>query len=228
MGCKAGRDDKTVACGSNETPFHWVKVNDFKIGKYTVTQGVWKAIMGSLPANCTGVYAGNDKPVVYVNHSDIVGDNGFLKKLNALTGKNFRLPTEAEWEYAARGCEAGSCESFEFSGSDNINDVAWYVDNRTSVNPPPVGGKSPNALGIYDMSGNIWEWCADWYDAAYYPSGTTASTPLDNPVNTTEASNRVRRGGSWPHAANYCRAADRNNYTPDLRYNDCGFRLVLP
>jgi formylglycine-generating enzyme required for sulfatase activity len=228
MGCKAGRDDKMAACSTDNVPVHWVKVNDFKIGKYEVTQGVWRAVMGSLPTSITGAYLGNDKPVVYVSHDDMVGDNGFLKKLNALTGKTFRLPTEAEWEYAARGCEAGSCESFEFSGSDNLADVGWYASNRPSANAQPVGGKQPNALGIYDMSGNVWEWCIDWYDAAYYPSGTTESTPQDNPENTTVNSHRVPRGGAWNDPLGTQRAAFRHHDASNVRNPFAGLRVVLP
>jgi formylglycine-generating enzyme required for sulfatase activity len=228
MGCKEGRDNKTTSCSSSETPVHWVRVNNFNIGRYPVNQRLWKAVMGWLPANCTGVYAGDDKPVVYVSHDDIVGDTGFLKKLNARTGKNYRLPTEAEWEYAARGCNAGDCESLEFSGSDVVGDVAWYSGNRPTSSPQPVGTKAANKLGIYDMSGNVWEWCQDWYSATYYPSGTTASSPQDNPVNTTATSHRVVRGGGWNSTAGYSRAASRNGYTPGDRPSGYGFRLVLP
>jgi formylglycine-generating enzyme required for sulfatase activity len=230
MGCKTGRDNKTTSCVTRETPVHYVKVNDFSIGKYPVTQAEWKAVMGWLPSNFTSntAYLGDNKPVVYVSHDDIVGDTGFLKKLNALTGKSYRLPTEAEWEYAARGCEARTCENFEFSGSDNLTDVGWYSSNRPSANAQPVGGKLPNRLGIYDMSGNVWEWCSDWYDVAYYPSGTTESTPLDNPENTTPGSARVLRGGSWNYAASINRAAVRADGVPGTSFSDRGFRLVLP
>jgi formylglycine-generating enzyme required for sulfatase activity len=230
MGCKAGRDDKTGACGAEETPLHWVKVNDFKIGKYEVTQGVWKAVMGSMHVTdlSGNPYMGYDKPMIWVSYDNIVGTGGFLDKLNALTGKNYRLPTEAEWEYAARGCEAGNCENFVFSGSDNPDDVGYYFSTRLHHAPMPVGGMLPNALGIYDMSGNVWEWCSDWYDAAYYPSGTTASTPQDNPENKTASSGRVFRSGSWTLAASLSLAAYRGSRTPSNRVHDFGFRLVLP
>jgi formylglycine-generating enzyme required for sulfatase activity len=224
MGCKAGRDDKTFAGAADNVPVHKVTVSDFKIGKYEITQRVWQAVMKGLPANNTGVYAGAEKPVVQVNPADIAE---FLTSLNALTGKNFRLPTEAEWEYAARGCEAGTCENFEYSGSDIIGDVAWYVDNRPSANAQPVGGKLPNALGIYDMSGNVWEWVADYYDATYY---TTPGATVDNPVNTIESSDRVFRGGSWywAVASGWLCVAARYPYPPNSRVFDVGFRVVLP
>jgi formylglycine-generating enzyme required for sulfatase activity len=224
MGCKAGRDDKTFACTANNVPVHKVTVSDFKIGKYEITQGVWQAVMKTAPANNSGVYAGAEKPVINMNIEDI---NGFLTKLNALTGKTFRLPTEAEWEYAARGCEAGSCESFEYSGSDNLAEVGWYAGNRPSANAQPVGGKKPNALGIYDMSGNAWEWVADYYDATYY---TSPGATLLNPVNTIEGSYRVNRGGGWDYAAadGWHRVAARYSNTSSLRYSSIGFRVVLP
>jgi formylglycine-generating enzyme required for sulfatase activity len=230
MGCKAGRDDKVAVCNADEEPLHWVKVNDFKIGKYEITQGVWKAVMGSLPDEIIGDYLGDDKPVVFVSPDTIVGVGGFLERLNALTGKSFRLPTEAEWEYAARGCEAGSCENFEFSGSDNVAEMGWYSDNYPSDNAQPVGGRLPNALGIYDMSGNAYEWCFDWYSDTYYPSNTTQSSPQDNPTGPDAGANpnRVLRGGAWYYGAERLRAAGRYARPSDYRSRGHGFRVVLP
>jgi formylglycine-generating enzyme required for sulfatase activity len=227
MGCKAGRDDKTDTCGADAT-LHWVKVNDFKIGKYEVTQAQWKAVMGWLPGPLTGILVGDDKPITYVGHYyDIVGPDGFIDKLNKLTGKNYRLPTEAEWEYAARGCEAGNCESFEFSGSDNLSDVGWNEDNHPDATAQPVGGKLPNALGIYDMSGNAFEWCNEWYGSTYYPSGTTQDSPQDNPTGPEAGPGRVVRGGSWNNPAHYLHVALRH-HTSGFGISDLGFRVVLP
>ncbi|MDR3189203.1 MAG: formylglycine-generating enzyme family protein, partial [Prevotellaceae bacterium] len=146
----------------------------------------------------------------------------------ALTGKSYRLPTEAEWEYVARGCEAGSCENFEFSGNDNLAKVGWYTYHRPSASAQPVGGLPPNALGICDMSGNVWEWCSDWYSATYYPSGTTESTPQDNPENTTPGSARVVRGGCWYGSADGNRVASRGSWAYNGHDALVGFRLVLP
>jgi formylglycine-generating enzyme required for sulfatase activity len=229
MGCKAGRDDKTVVCGTNEVPLHWVKVNDFKIGKYEITQGVWKAVMGgSLPSDfyVYPAYMDDNKPIMWVSYGDVVGADGFLERLKALTGKNYRLPTEAEWEYAARGCEAGNCENFEFSGSDSIDDVAWY-GNKTGLQS--VGGKLPNGLGIYDMTGNVWEMCNDRYSDTYYPSGTTQDSPQNNPTGPEIGSNRVVHGGGW----NAPKDIDYISFRLSAPFDNPGgtnrgFRVVLP
>jgi formylglycine-generating enzyme required for sulfatase activity len=226
MGCKGGRDDKTTSCLTRETPVHWVRVNSFYIGKYEVTQGLWKKVMGSLPSSISGNLLDDDKPVVFVPYTDIEGTNGFLATLNAQTGRNYRLPTEAEWEYAARGCTVGVCGSLEFSGSGTIGDVAWYANNCSILQP--VGQKLPNALGIYDMSGNVWECCSDIYDESYYPSGTTQTSPQDNPTGPDSGTLRTHRGGGWNGAAYRARAAARDQNTSDYGDRYVGFRLILP
>jgi formylglycine-generating enzyme required for sulfatase activity len=143
----------------------------------------------------------------------------FIRKLNALTGKRFRLPTEAEWEFAARG--GNRSNNYKYSGSNDQGNVAWYSGN-SSRETHPVGQKSPNELGLYDMSGNVYEWCQDWYDSSYY-----GKSPSTNPVNNTSASYRVIRGGSWSNDAGGCRVSNRDGYAPDPRGFVLGLRLAL-
>ncbi|MBQ7951520.1 MAG: SUMF1/EgtB/PvdO family nonheme iron enzyme [Alistipes sp.] len=164
----------------DEKPAHSVTLSDFYIGKYEVTQAQWRAVMGSNPSS----FKGDNLPVENVSWNDI---QKFIQKLNTQTGKEFRLPTEAEWEYAARG--GSKSRGYKYSGSNNIGDVAWYSGNSGSKTHP-VGQKQPNELGIYDMSGNVWEWCSDWY-------GSYSSSSQTNPKGPNSGDYRVLRGGDW-------------------------------
>jgi formylglycine-generating enzyme required for sulfatase activity len=168
---------------------------------------------------------GDDYPVESVSWNDIV--NIFLPELNRETGKNFCLPTEAQWEYAARG--GNKSKGYKYSGSNNLADVAWYGyyykydENRTITEETtmPVAKKKPNELGIYDMSGNVWEWCQDWY-------GNYSSESQTDPQSSSSGSSRVLRGGSWYNYANDCRVSSRISNDPGIRYNYFGMRLALP
>ena len=194
-----------------EKPVHRVTLtNNYYIGKYEVTQALWKIVMGSNPSN----FKGDNLPVENVSWNNC---QKFISKLNKLTGKSFRLPSEAEWEYAARG--GNKSRGYLYSGSNAIGDVAWYEGN-SSFMTHAVGTKQPNELGIYDMTGNVWEWCQDWYDSY-------SSSPQTNPTGAVSGSYRVDRGGSWNCLARSCRASCRDRCTPDYRNNSCGLRLVL-
>ena len=196
-----------------EYPVHPVTLSDYYIGQYEVTQELWKAVMVFNPS----YYNGNSKnPVEKVSWNDIVND--FLPKLNKLTGKTFTLPTEAQWEFAARG--GNKSQHYTYSGSNNIDDVAWYDGNNSSFETKPVGQKKPNELGLYDMSGNVYEWCSDWY-------GSYSSSAQTDPVGPSSGSRRVLRGGSYIDSAWDGRVSDRLNSQPDDRYDSSGFRLAL-
>jgi formylglycine-generating enzyme required for sulfatase activity len=169
--------------------------------------------MGSDPLQL-GFKGCDQCPVERVSWDDV---QEFIKKLNAKTGKTYRLPTEAEWEYAARG---GGKQTYAYAGSNTVNEVAWYSSNAGSKTHP-VGEKKANELGLYDMSGNVREWCQDWYADDYY-----AKSPSSNPQGLSTGSNRVLRGGSWFDNPAYVRVADRTYYTPDFRYDNIGFRLA--
>ena len=205
----------TFKMGSNESddekPIHTVTVGDFYIGKYEVTQKEWEALMGSNPSQ----FKGANLPVENVNWNDI---QEYIQKLNSKTGKKYRLPTEAEWEYAARG--GNQEQKYKYSGSNSIDEVAWY-DGNSNRQTHEVGQKQPNELGIYDMSGNVWEWCSDWYDANYYKN-----SPSKNPQGPSSGGSRVLRGGSWYDFDNYCRSSYRSYSYPDYRNYNLGFRLV--
>ena len=195
----------------DEKPTHSVTLSSFYLCKYEVTQALWRAVMGDNPSN----FKGNNLPVQNVSWNDC---QTFIFRLNNLTGKNFRLPTEAEWEYAARG--GNRSRGYKYSGSNVLSDVAWYGDN-SGDKTHPVGSKSPNELGLYDMSGNVYEWCYDW-------KGTYSSSSQTNPTGPSSGSGRVDRGGSWNCVARDCRSSSRNDFMPDYRYNCVlGLRLAL-
>ena len=195
-------DEKTV---------HQVTLtNDYYMGKYEVTQALWKTVMGSNPSYSKG----DNLPVEEVSWNDC---QEFISKLNSLTGKKFRLPTEAEWEYAARGGKKS--RGYQYSGSSNISDVAWY-DGNSGSKTRPVGTKQANELGIYDMSGNVCEWCQDLY-------GSYVSSSQTNPTGVVSGSYRVYRGGSWYNDAMRCRSSFRYPGGPGYRRDYLGLRLVL-
>ena len=196
---------------NDEKPTHRVTLtNDYYIGKYEVTQALWQTVMGKNPSK----FKGDNLPVERVGWDDC---QEFISKLNDITGKTFRLPTEAEWEYAARG--GNKSRGYQYSGSNNLLDVAWFRDNSGSKTHG-VGTKQANELGIYDMSGNVWEWCQDWY-------GTYSSSSRVNPTGANSGSDRVFRGGSWFNYAWSCRSSCRRRNAPYDDDSFLGLRLVL-
>lgn len=196
-----------------ERPRHTVTVDDFYIGETEVTQALWVAVMGKNPSLDEDL----NKPVHWVSYNDCIK---FIEKLKEITQLSFRLPTEAEWEYAARG--GNKSKGYKYSGSKTLGNIGWYRDNADQVSHD-VRKKMPNELGIYDMSGNVWEWCQDWFDSEYY-----TYSPSDNPQGPDVGNERVVRGGAWGVDADFCRNSYRAYVEPD---NDevvnLGFRLVL-
>jgi formylglycine-generating enzyme required for sulfatase activity len=210
MGCTS---EQGGDCYDNESPAHRVTLSSYYIGKTEVTQAQWKAVMGGNPSN----WKGDNLPVEQVSWNDV---QEFIRKLNAQTGKNYRLPTEAEWEFAARG--GNQSRGYIYSGSNTIGSVAWYYDNSydNSSKTHPVGTKSPNELGIYNMSGNVYEWCNDWY-------GSYSSVSQTNPRGASSGSYRVLRGGSWGSDSRGTRVSARGSNNPGNRYFISGFRLAM-
>lgn len=198
--------------GSDEGPVHEVCVDDFYLGKYEVTQGLWEEIMGDNPSrdgSCEDTC-----PVEKVSWNDV---SAFIRALNQRSDTgSYRLPSEAEWEYAARS--AGKRE--KYSGGDDVDRVAWYNMN-SGGKLHSVGTKAPNGLGIYDMSGSVWEWVNDWYGNDYY-----SISPRDNPSGPALGVDRVVRGGCSTGEAYNMRTARRNAYLPETRRRSLGFRLV--
>jgi formylglycine-generating enzyme required for sulfatase activity len=213
MGCTSEQKD----CFDDERPSHQVTLNSFYIGKYEVTQEEWQEVMGSNPSYLY-FYDCPKCPVASVSWDDC---QRFLEKLNETTGKNFRLPTEAEWEFAARGGNEIK-GGYEYAGSNMLTEVGWFRDNSGSKTHP-VGRKLPNELGLYDISGNVYEWCNDWYSIDYYRISSSK-----DPAGPTTGSGWVCRGGGWTDTPATCRVASRNWLTPGIRISTLGLRLVLP
>ncbi len=197
---------------SDEKPAHEVCLDSFYMAQYEVTQGEYSKVVGSNPASFR---RGERYPVEQVSWSDA---QAFINTLNELSNRTYRLPTEAEWEYAARS----DGQEEKFAGGDDIAEYAWYAEN-SGRSTHPVGSKQPNGLGLHDLSGNVWEWCQDWYGSGYY-----AESPRDNPIGPPSGTYRVTRGGGWNDTARSLRLTDRNSKTPGYRNARFGFRLVLP
>ena len=195
----------------DEFPVHNVTLSNYYIGETEVTQELWNTVMGENPSNFKGDL---QCPVEMVSWDDC---QTFIAKLNELTGKAFRLPTEAQWEYAARGGK--QTKKYLYSGGDDLDAVAWHYYNASETTHP-VKTKRPNELHLYDMSGNVWEWCADWY-GSYSADGQT------NPTGPAKGAKRVVRGGAWSYMSNYAPVAYRNYCEPDFSWYACGLRLAL-
>ena len=196
-----------------------VTLSDYYIGQTEVTQALWEAVMGETPTSDGYQWErkyglGDNYPAYNISYNDVLS---FISKLNSLTGRTFRMPTEAEWEYAARG--GNKSKGYLYSGGDTLDNVGWYWDNSDGTTHP-VAQKSANELGLYDMSGNVWEWCSDW-------AGAYSSSPQTNPIGPSTGCFRVLRGGGWESDAAYCRVAFRDCISPSDCYRDSGVRLAL-
>lgn len=198
-----------------EKPAHKIEINSFYIGRYQLTQEVWQSVMGNNPSS----FKGKNQPVEQVSWPQV---QGFLEKLNKQSKKDFRLPTEAEWEYAARGGKYS--EDYLYAGSDKLKQVGWYTENSNGQTHE-IGQLLANELGLYDMSGNVWEWCEDDYHYDYRGAPNDGSAWVDMPA---KDASRVLRGGDFLYDAVNCRSTYRNRSAPGNRLSRIGFRLVLP
>lgn len=205
-----GTAEQFDEAGTNEFPIHNVTLDTYWIGQTEVTQELWTMIMGN--GNNPSGFSGANLPVENVSWNDC---QEFISRLNALTGLTFRLPTEAEWEYASRGGQSCGCK---YAGSNNINDVAWYKDNSSNMSHP-VATKQPNELGLYDMCGNVFEWCQDCY-------GDYSADTQTNPTGTESGQRRVGRGGSWQHGSANARVSCRVYGLSSGHANYLGLRLA--
>ncbi len=209
MGCT---EEQGGECEPDESPAHRVTLSDYSIGETEVTQALWYAVMEFNPSRSNpDCYS---CPVENVNWEQV---QDFIRELNSMTGKRYRLPTEAEWEFAARGGIYG--QGNKYSGSHVVYKVAWIGENADGMTHP-VKGKKPNELGLYDMSGNVWEWCSDLGGGVYSTYSQT------DPKGPATGSYRVLRGGSWRHVPQSSRVSGRNAYPPENRFNYLGFRLA--
>ena len=215
MGCSASND---YDCSSLEEPAHQVTLSKaFYLGKTEVTQAQWQAKMGSNPSYWKNFSDSPSRPVENVSWNDIAGFN---------TATGLRLPSEAEWEYACRGGTTTAFHSMPGYPNGTYNDsllgnIAWYGSNNSPSGTKPVAGKAANAFGMYDMSGNVWEWCNDWYGSTYY-----STSPSTDPAGPSSGTYRVLRGGYWCSYSGYCRSSDRGSYDPDTRVSYFGFRVA--
>ena len=220
MGCTSEQGGE---CESDESPARQTTVSSYYIGMLEVTQSQWEKVMGTTiyqqrnkeAPGCDLLGVGPEYPMYYVSWEEA---KEFCARLSRQTGRTYRLPTEAEWEYAARGGKKS--EGSKYSGGWSIGDVAWYGGNSGN-STHSCGTKRSNALGLYDMSGNVWEWCEDWYGSQYLQYDS------NNPKGAGSGSRRVARGGSWFNGAESCRVSSRDDLTPSNRYGSLGFRVVL-
>jgi len=209
-------DDQSTE--KDEKPAHRVRLSDFYLGQFPVTQALWKAVMGG---DNPSFHKGDDRPVSWVSWVSVT--TVFLPMLKDMTGILFRLPTEAEWEYAAKGGPYWQ-DDFQFAGSNKLKEVGWYAENSHGETKP-VGLKRPNQLGLYDMSGNVWEWCQDWYSRNYYEQCHKKEIVAD-PQGRQKGVGRVLRGGSFWGDARCCRSAYRSGNPPAYDDRNFGFRLA--
>lgn len=212
-----GNNDDEEAL-NREQPLHEVSLDEFYIGKHPVTQALWKSVMGA--DNNPSHFKGNERPVENVSREDALA---FIDQLNQLTNQTYRLPSEAEWEYAARGGRKG--HGYKYAGGNSMEEVGWYSEN-SGGETKTVGLKKPNELGLFDMSGNVYEWCLDWFSDTYYQECCERGI-ASNPLGAETGTYRIFRGGCWNYGPDRCRVTYRHHDRPGRGYPYLGFRLVM-